>query len=189
MMTGTAADRIIEATFVLVAEIGLGNVTMTEVADRAGVARQTLYNHFSDVDQIIVAGIEQYAQTGFAHLVDLLDATGTAEAKMELLARHTVAQGGHGHGVEDMRSALSPEARAHLDEHQNDFRSLVVSIIAGGMADGSFDPALDPDRHAVLVQGLLLSASDLAVEGGDPAGVASMVSESIVRVLRAPELR
>jgi len=184
---GTAAtDRIIEATFALVAERGLGGVTMTEIADRAGVARQTLYNHFSDVEQIIVTGIEQYAQTGFAHLVDLLDATGTAEAKMELLARYTVAQGSHGHGVEDLRSALSPEARAHIDRHQSDFRTLVASIIGGGIADGSFDDGLDPDRHAVLIQGLLLSASDLVADGGDSADVAAMVTVSVLRVLRVP---
>lgn len=188
-MAGAATDRIIEATFALVAERGLGSVTMTEVADRAGVARQTLYNHFSDVEEIIVTGIEQYTQTGFARLVDLLEATGTAEAKMELLARYTVAEGGHGHGIEDLRSALSPETRAHLDRHQNDFRSLVASIIAAGMEDGSFDVALDPNRHAVLVQGLLLSASDLTAEGGDPAEVAAVLSESVLRVLRAPGIR
>jgi AcrR family transcriptional regulator len=186
MMAETATDRIVEATFALVAERGLGGVTMTDVADRAGVARQTLYNHFSDVEQIIVTGIEQYAQAGFTHLVDLLEATGTAEAKIELLARYTVAEGSHGHGVEDVRSALSPEARAHLDRHRSDFRTFVASIIASGMADGSFDPGLDPDRHAVLVEGLLLSASDLADDGGGPAAVAAMVSESILRVLRAP---
>lgn len=184
-MAEAATDRIVDATFALVAEHGLGAVTMTQVAERAGVARQTLYNHFSDVEQIIVTGIEQYAQTGLAHLVDLLEATGTAEAKLELLARYTVAAGNHGHGVEDLRSALSPEARAHLDRHQSDFRTLVVSIITSGMADGSFDAALDPDRHAVLVQGLLLSASDLAAAGGDPAEIAGLVSESILRVLRA----
>jgi len=185
-MAGTASDRIIEATFALISEGGLGGVTMTDVADQAGVARQTLYNHFSDVDQIVVAGIEQYAQSGFEHLVDLLKATGSAEAKVELLARYTVAQGSHGHGVEDLRSALSPEARAHLDRHQSDFRTLVASIIANGMADGSFDESLDPDRHAVLIQGLLLSASDLGADGGDPADVAAMVSASMLRVLRAP---
>ena len=184
-MAGTASDRIIEATFALISESGLGGVTMTDVADQAGVARQTLYNHFSDVEQIVVAGIEQYAQSGFAHLVDLLEATGSAEAKMELLARYTVAQGSHGHGVEDVRSALSPEARAHLDRHQADFRSLVASIIAQGVADGSFDPDLDPDRHAVLVQGLLLSSSDLAADGGDPAELAALISASILRVLRS----
>ena len=185
-MAGTATDRIIEATFVLVAERGLGSVTMTDVADRAGVARQTLYNHFSDVEQIIVTGIEQYARSGFTHLVDLLEATGSAEAKMELLARYTVAQGSHGHGFEDLRSALSPEARAHLDRHQSDFRTLVASIIVSGMAEGSFDDGLDPDRHAVLIQGLLLSASDLAADGGDSAEIAAVVSESMLRVLRAP---
>ncbi len=186
MMTATASDRIIEATFTLISEGGLGGVTMTEIADQAGVARQTLYNHFSDVEQIVVAGIEQYAHTGFAHLVDLLEATDTAEAKMELLARYTVVEGRHGHGVDDVRSALSPEARAHLDRHQTDFRALVASIIANGVADGSFDPGLDPDRYAVLVQGLLLSSSDLASEGSDPAELAALISESILRVLRSP---
>ncbi|MCJ7782277.1 MAG: TetR/AcrR family transcriptional regulator [Acidimicrobiia bacterium] len=186
MMGETATDRIIEATFALVAERGLGSVTMTEIADRAGVARQTLYNHFSDVEQIIVVGIEEYAQTGFTHLMDLLAATGSVEAKLDLLVRHTVVEGSHGHGAADVRAALSPEARAHLDRHQNDFRSLVASIIADGLADGSFDASIDPNRHAVLVQGLLLSASDLAAEGGDPADLAAVVSESILRVLRAP---
>jgi AcrR family transcriptional regulator len=185
-VAATASDRIIEATFALITEQGLGSVTMTEIADRAGVARQTLYNHFSDVEQIVVAGIEQYTHTDFAHLVDLLAATETAAAKVELLTRSTVVEGSHGHSVEDVRSALSQEARAHLDRHQSDFRSLVASIIGQGVADGSFDSTLDPERHAVLVQGLLLSASDLAAEGGEPAELASVVSESILRVLRAP---
>jgi AcrR family transcriptional regulator len=185
MMGETVTDRIIEATFALVAERGLGSVTMTEIADRSGIARQTLYNHFPDVEQIVVAGIEQYEQTGFGLLMDLLDATGTAEAKMELLARHTVVVASHGHGVDDLRSALSPEARTLLYRHQAAFRSLVSSIIADGISDGSFEATIDPIRHAVLVQGLLLSAADLAADGEDPVDAATLASRSILRILRA----
>ena len=73
-------ERIMRATFELVAEEGLGSVTMTAIADRADVARQTLYNHFADVEQIVIAGIEEYNDVGFAHLTELLEATATTEA-------------------------------------------------------------------------------------------------------------
>ena len=83
-----ARDRIVNATFALIVEEGLGGVTMTRIADRADVARQTLYNHFADVEQIVVAGIEEYNQTGFAHLVDLLEASESPETKLDLKASY-----------------------------------------------------------------------------------------------------
>ena len=52
------------ATFELVAEEGLGSVTMTAIADRADVARQTLYNHFNDVEQIVIAGSRSTTRSG-----------------------------------------------------------------------------------------------------------------------------
>ena len=181
---GDPRDRIMHATFALVAEEGLGAVTMTAIADRADVARQTLYNHFTDVEQIVVTGIEEYTLTGFAHLIDLLDATASAGEKLDLLTRHTVAGTRHGHPVSDMRSALSSEARARLDEHVMSMRSLIETIIAEGVADGSFDDAIDPGVYAVLVEGLLLAAGDLAIETDDPADAASVTSAAIHRVLR-----
>lgn len=180
---GEPRDRIMRATFELVADEGLGSVTMTAIADRADVARQTLYNYFADVEQIVIAGIEEYNTTGFAHLTELLEATATTEAKLDLLVRHTVAATSHGHAATDIRNALSSDARAHLDRHVLSFRSLIESIIAEGVADGSLDESVDPGLYAVLVEGLLLAAGDLATEGDDPAAVASITSVAILRVL------
>ncbi len=182
---GESRDRIMHATFELVAEEGLGAVTMTAIAERADVARQTLYNHFNDVEQIVIAGIEEYTQAGFAHLTDLLDATKTAEDKLNLLTRHTVAGARHGHPVSEIRNALSTYARAHLDQHVTSIRSLIASIIAEGVADGSFNESIDPGAHAVLVEGLLLAAGDLAMESDDLADAASVTSAAILRVVGA----
>jgi len=178
-----ARDRIMQATFELVAEQGLGSVTMTAIADRADVARQTLYNHFTDVEEIVIAGIEEYDAIGFAHLTQLLEATANTEAKLDLLVRHTVAATSHGHAVADLRSALSAEARARLDQHVTSFRSLIESIIADGAADGSLDKSIDPRVYAVLVEGLLLAAGDLAMDTDDPAVTATVTSEAVLRVL------
>ena len=182
---GEPRDRIMRATFELVAEEGLGTVTMTAIADRADVARQTLYNHFTDVEQIVIAGIEEYNAIGFAHLTELLEATATTEAKLDLLVRHTVAATSHGHAVADLRSALSAEARAHLDQHVTSFRSLIASIIAEGVAAGSLHESIDPGVYAVLIEGLLLAAGDLAMEENDPAVAATVTSKAVLRVLEA----
>ena len=180
-----ARDRIMHATYELVSEVGLGSVTMTAIADRADVARQTLYNHFTDVEQIVIAGIEEYTTTGFIHLTDLLTATTTAEAKLELLVRHAVAATNHRHLGTHLRTALSAEAQARLDHHVASFRSLIESILAEGVDDGSFDESLDPEVYAVLVEALLLAAADLATETANPAGAASVTTAAILNVVGA----
>lgn len=178
-----ARGRILDATFALVVEEGLGAVTMTRVADRADVARQTLYNHFSDVEQIVVAGIEEYNQTGFAHLVDLLEASESPETKLDLLVRHAVAGAAHGSAVSDIRSALSPSAQAHLDRHTQSFRMLIESIIEEGIESGDFDPTIDPAVHATLIEGALLAGADLAGRRDDAARVATATSDALLRLL------
>lgn len=178
-----ARDRIMHATYELVAEAGLGSVTMTAIADRAHVARQTLYNHFADVEQIVIAGIEEYNTTGFTHLTELLAATETSEAKLDLLVRHSVAAANHQALGSDLRTALSAEARAHLDRHVMSFRSLIESILAEGVADGSFDESLDPGVHAVLVEALLFAAADLATESDDPVAAASVATTAVLNVV------
>ncbi|MGB5188240.1 MAG: hypothetical protein WBO84_14060, partial [Acidimicrobiia bacterium] len=127
--------------------------------------------------------IEEYNAIGFAHLTELLAATATTEAKLDLLVRHTVAATNHGHAAADLRSALSAESRAHLDQHVTSFRSLIESIIAGGVAEGTLDESFDPGVYAVLIEGLLLAAADLATDAGDPAEAATVTSQAALRVL------
>ena len=59
-------DRITAAALTLVAERGMSGVTMSAVAAEAGVARQTVYNHFSDVDAIILGYMPSVEHAGFA---------------------------------------------------------------------------------------------------------------------------
>jgi AcrR family transcriptional regulator len=48
-------DAILDAAEEVASEAGLGGMTITEVADRAGVAVGTLYNYFPDGDAILSA--------------------------------------------------------------------------------------------------------------------------------------
>lgn len=48
-------DATMETTAQLVAEGGLRGVTMSEIAERSGIGRATLYKYFPDVESILAA--------------------------------------------------------------------------------------------------------------------------------------
>ena len=51
-------EEIIEATLALAAENGLGTVSMQQIADKVGITKASLYNHFSSRDEIVNAMYE-----------------------------------------------------------------------------------------------------------------------------------
>jgi AcrR family transcriptional regulator len=52
---GTTPDRILEATFAAIQDFGLTRMTMEDVAQRAGLSRQTVYRYFPSKDSLVVA--------------------------------------------------------------------------------------------------------------------------------------
>lgn len=54
----TARRIIVDAALALFLEHGYGGTTIDDVADRAGVARRTVYNHFSSKAEILLAAID-----------------------------------------------------------------------------------------------------------------------------------
>src|SRR4029450_5393007 len=69
-------DAILDATAALVAELGLLSVTMSEIAERTGIGRATLYKYFPDVEAILLAWHERQVA---GHLDQLAQAPHRAE--------------------------------------------------------------------------------------------------------------
>lgn len=73
----TAQRRIYQAALSLFAEKGISQVSVSELADRAGVARGTIYNHidsieslFNDVAQTLTDEMNQRIHSSFRHISD-----------------------------------------------------------------------------------------------------------------------
>lgn len=49
--------RILDATMELLGSIGVGKLSLEDVANQAGVSRQTVYRHFGNRDQLLAATI------------------------------------------------------------------------------------------------------------------------------------
>ena len=139
---------------------------MSAVAREAHVARQTLYNHFPDVESIVTAVIEQHERLGFDQVRRLLDGHEGAAAKLEQLIRHAVTMGAHHHALTALEGSLSPRAQEELRTHRNRTEGIVVEILEEGIAEGVFRKDLDPEVDAafireILVEGVTEEAPDI----------------------------
>src|SRR3990172_8477120 len=74
---------ILETTAELVAEHGLAAVTMSQIAEKTGIGRATLYKYFPDVEAILVAWHERQITGHLEHLAEVRDQVGDAGERLE----------------------------------------------------------------------------------------------------------
>lgn len=75
--------QILEAASKLFAERGIHPSRIDDVAASAGVAKGTVYWHFSSKDDIVLTLIESFFGEVHAGLLELRDAPGTAQERLE----------------------------------------------------------------------------------------------------------
>ena len=173
-------QRIIEATLELMTEHGMSGVTMSAVAESAGVARQTLYNHFPGVEEIVTAALE-------THRVDISDdlrvvlATYDEPAQqLAHLVRHVAASAAHHAPMQMFRNGLSAEVRATLGEHDEAMRSIIAEVLEAGKTSGDFRSDLDPGRDAHLIQAMLQRVPEIAAAEADTAAAIATVTRTVL---------
>jgi AcrR family transcriptional regulator len=180
-MTATppAEQRIMAAAFALSAERGISGVTMSAVADHAGVARQTLYNHFPDVESIVVAAYELHHEASVAGLNQVLAAADGPVAKLAQFIRYQVAAVAHGHHGAVHVSSLSPGAQQRIHLLHAQVIDMISDILIDGVASGVFRPELDVLAAASFTMHLL-GGSEALVADGRPLPDVADAAETMV---------
>ena len=93
-------DAIMSTTAALVAEHGLRAVTMSQIAEQAGIGRATLYKYFPDVEAILVAEHNRQVEAHLEQLEALTDQSAGAfdrlAAVLQAYAMIRHYQGRHG---------------------------------------------------------------------------------------------
>ncbi len=179
--TDTSA-RITEATFALLAEHGLAGVTMSAIASHAGVARQTLYNHFPDVDSIVAAAMSEHHRDDLHALTAMLASIPTATSRLEHLVRHTTVTASQHGTLPALHDSLSPAAQHAAHQYQGRIRQLIHAALTEGRQAGELQPTIEPDVHAVLFHHLLHGAAELAT--ARPEDVAH-ITDATIGLIRA----
>lgn len=179
-------ERIIGAAIELIGRDGLGGVSMSAVAQAAGVSRQTLYNHFPDVDSILTAAIHHHNQEAGAMLTASLAITDSPTGKLDQLVRHVVMLGSHGHGSQQIMDGLSANSRAVLAVHQQEMASQIAAILDEGKRTGEFRADLTSDVDVLVVVAMLDGIMDATSRAPDQtAKVAHAGLRTLLRAVQA----
>jgi AcrR family transcriptional regulator len=157
--------QIIDAAVALVAEQGLAAASMSQVAQRAGIGRATLYSYFPDVEHILLAWHDQEVERYHQALADELAAQPDASSALRLFITRLI-QGfasDHGQELDASRvelSALSPDIQRQMGNATAKLASLLQQTLEQGISSGE----LRPDLNVQLTSGLIMRTATAARE-------------------------
>jgi AcrR family transcriptional regulator len=152
-------DATLDTTAALVAEHGLQSVTMSQIAERTGIGRATLYKYFPDVEAILVAWHERHVLRHLEHLAAVRDQAGgnpSARLQAVLDAFALISHERH----EGELAALLHQGE-HVARAQRQLRAFVRDLIAEGAKTGDFRDDIAPDELARYCLHALTAAGSL----------------------------
>jgi AcrR family transcriptional regulator len=151
-------DATLDTTAALVAEHGLRSVTMSQIAEKTGIGRATLYKYFSDVDAILVAWHERQIAGHLEQLGELRNQAGGASERLEaVLEAYALIQHEH-HGTE--LAALLHRGE-HVVRAQRHLRDLIGDLLGEGAKAGQLRDDVAPDELATYCLHALAAAAGL----------------------------
>jgi AcrR family transcriptional regulator len=142
----------------LLVEHGGAGLSMSTLAETAGISRPTLYRYYPDLDAVLVGIAQMVAAHDDAFATMVLaepDPTSQLHTALEAVAdaaAHTTLPGAA------LEAALPPAGRDLLRAHQEGVRGLLADILRRGVGDGEFAADVDPDADAGLILGLAARA-------------------------------
>ncbi len=148
VIVGAARDLAVE-----------GDFTVKQVADRAGVAVQTVYRHFGSKDELVLAVLEESLAAGCEYISDVTKDIKDPLARLEKIIRISIMAARDTpqlrlHARERVR--LSEAHAPEVEEALSPLRMLLIDAISQAAASGEISP-VDIERDADLILHLLLS--------------------------------
>ena len=164
------ADRLIESTRDLLWERGYVATSPKAIQQRAGAGQGSMYHHFGGKGDLARAAIERTAAVMREAIGAQLDAPGTAYERIAAYLRRErdVLRGCPvGRLTQDPEVMADPRLRAPVQDTFGWLRGRLAAVLAGGVARGELDGALDPDAAACAVVAVLQGGYVLARAAGD----------------------
>ena len=177
----SARERILTATLDLITEHGVTGLTMSAIANRADVARQTLYNHYPDVESVVYAATVAHQHESFNQLEAMLATIDSAPGRLEHLVRYSAVLGGHGHPP--IKGGFSAAVAELIAKHDRELRGLVEETLRLGRDGGEFRSDLDVEVDAALIQRMIEACGEIVAR--NPDDLQAIVATTMRSVLAA----
>lgn len=157
-------ENIAQTAMALLIEGGGAGLSMSALAQAAGISRPTLYRYYPDMESVLigVAGLfSQHDESFAAEIMAEADPRQQLRAFIDAVTDPTA----HGHlSAVELEAALPPEGRKLLHAHEDRARGLLADILRRGIRAGIFSSEIDPDTDARLIFGLTQQAQPDSIE-------------------------
>jgi AcrR family transcriptional regulator len=162
-------DALLDTTAALVAEHGLRSVTMSRIAEEAGIGRATLYKYFPDVDSILLAWHERQVSDHLRQLVELRDRPGSIAERLRAVmeayaflhydfASHHRHDRNPDHGT-DVAGLL--HRGRHVADAQRQLNDFMGDLLAEAARDGAVRDDVGTEQLTSYCLHALTAAADL----------------------------
>lgn len=163
--------EILGAAQELIEEFGSADISFGEIATAVGIGRTTLYEYFSDRDDVIASLVEEELPGVVERLLAGVSQELSPPERLAEVAEQTVrfvaADRVLGLILHRDVGRLSPAAQQRIRAAHADLVSGVAAIYAAGMTDGSFR-GIPPDLAGRFIQDTVMSAARAVIAARDP---------------------
>jgi AcrR family transcriptional regulator len=154
-------EAILHTAAALVAAQGLRAVTMSRIAEDAGIGRATLYKYFPDVEAILLAWHERQIRAHLDHLAAIGTRPGSAIQRLHavLEAYALITHESHGHDDTEFVTFLHKDEQVATAQQQ--LHAFVRDLLADAASTGDLRDDVTPDELAAYCLHALAAARDL----------------------------
>ena len=130
--------RLFEALGSLIGEQSFESITMSQIAERAGVGRTAVYNHFADKEVLLLAYMREVTSEFARILTQRLDAEPDPLMRLRIYVRSHLQMIGRYHVKAGMglRRQMSGQGASHLHDHAGIVGELLIGILDEAMERG-----------------------------------------------------
>jgi AcrR family transcriptional regulator len=160
----TVHDAILDTAWALATDHGPLAVTMSQIAERTGIGRATLYKYFSDVEAILFACHERHVAAHLSQLIDLRNQSDEPGRRLEsvLEAYALIAHHRGRHGSEELGALL--HRGQHLARAEQQLIDLFAELLSEAASVGQLRDDVAPDELAAYCVHALAAASSLPTD-------------------------
>jgi AcrR family transcriptional regulator len=156
-------DAILDTTAALVAEHGLLSVTMSQIAEKTGIGRATLYKYFSGIEAILLAWHERQITGHLELLAKVRDQAGDAgerlAAVLEAYALISHERFSHEHPGPELATLL--HRGVHVTGAQQQVHDMIRGLLTEAAETGDVRDDVAPDELASYCLHAFTAASSL----------------------------
>ena len=159
-------DAIIRTAAELAQSHGLRSVTMSKIAQEAGIGRATLYKYFADVEAIMIAWHHRQISHHLQQLATVSERAGTPGERLEavLEAYALLSYESRRHRDGELAALLHADAEVARAEHQ--LRHFVRRLVVEATAAGDVRDDVSPDELVNFCLHALAAATGLRSKAG-----------------------